>query len=74
MAIKQTGQKWNPILVTTKRKFIIDNEQDVVDLPTCCPGSYALCVDGGIVYMVNASGEWKKMGAAALSVAEGVLF
>ncbi len=74
MAIKQTGQKWNPILGTTKKKYIMDSAEDVANLPKCCPGSVALSVDGGTVYMVNASGEWKEMGVAAFSLAEEVTF
>ena len=74
MAIKQTGQKWNPILNTTKRKFIMDSEADVVSLPKCCTGSYAISVDGGIVYMVNASGKWVKTGVAAFALAEEAMF
>ena len=76
MAIKQTGQKWNPILNTTKKKFIMDSEADAVNLPKCCPGSYAIAVNDGAVYMVNASGEWAKMSSAtvALPIAEEVVF
>lgn len=78
MAIKQTGQRWNPVLGTTKKKFILDTEADVANLPKCCPGSHALVVDGGIIYMVNASGEWTKMctatATAGLAVAEEVSF
>ena len=69
MACKQIGQTWNPILVQTKKKFIMDSESDAKNLPQCCSGSYAFAVDGGVVYMVNASGEWVKMGAVTLAVA-----
>ena len=63
-----------PSLGTSKTKFIMDSEADAASLPECRPGSYALAVDGGIVYMVNASGVWKKMGTVAFSLAEEGLF
>lgn len=76
MAFKQTGQKWNSILSTTKRKYIVDTVADIANLPKCCTGSIALVADGGAVYVVNASGEWSNIGsgASALAMAEGVLF
>lgn len=74
MAIKQTGTNWNPAFVATKRKFIMDSEADVANLPKCCTGSMAISVDGGVIYMVNASGSWVRMGNATFTVAEEVVF
>ena len=74
MAIKQIGQKWNPILDTTEKKYIIDSAEDVTSLPKCCPGSCAIAVDGGTLYMVNASGEWTDTGVVAFSLAEEGIF
>ena len=60
MAIKQIY----PTLEATcpRREFILDTEEDVQNLPeSCAPGSAALVADGGAIYLLNASGEWKKV-------------
>lgn len=45
------------------REFILDSEADVADLPAAFPGSTAIVADEtAAIYMVNASGEWKKIG------------
>lgn len=46
------------------KEFICDTVADVANLPKCCAGSTALVVEGGKIYMVNASGEWKLFGEA----------
>ena len=74
MAIKQTGENWHSDLVTTKKKFIMDTEADAADLPKCYTGSTAISAEGGVVYMVNASGKWVKTGVAAFALAEEVGF
>ena len=83
MAIKQVGHTTAGQSFTkgvTKRKFVVDTEADIAGLPESAPGSCAIVAAGGTVYMVNASGAWTKLGsssdsvAAALAVAEGVLF
>ncbi|MBO7274900.1 MAG: hypothetical protein J6V15_00855 [Clostridia bacterium] len=73
MAIKQIDKIGVPYSQAPKR-FIVDGEADVASLPPCCPGSSAVAVDEGLLYMVNASGAWKKMGTVMYSPAEGVLF
>lgn len=45
-----------------RRKFVIDTDADVATLPSCAAGSAALSVESGSVFVVNASGEWKKFG------------
>lgn len=57
---------------TTKKRFIADSEADISALPKCCTGSTAIVAEGGVVYMVNASGAWVKSGVATFSIAEEV--
>ena len=73
MAVKQIDKVGVPYNQAPKR-VIVDSESDVATLPSCYPGSSAIAVDEGVLYMVNASGEWKKMGNVVFSLAEGVLF
>ena len=73
MAIKRIDKVGVPYEQAPKR-FIMDSEADVPNLPTCCPGSTAVCAEGGTVYMVNASGKWTKTGVAAFALAEEVGF
>ena len=76
MAYKQVGKNWHHDLSTTAKKYIVDSEADIANLPKCATGSFALVANGGAVYVVNASGEWSNIGsgASALAMAEGVLF
>lgn len=74
MAIKQTGRNWHADLETTKKRFIMDTEADAANLPKCYTGSTAISVEGGVIYMVNASGKWVRVGTAAFSLAEEVMF
>lgn len=44
-------------------EFILDTDNDANDLPAgCCCGSTALSCESGSVFIVNASGEWVKLG------------
>lgn len=45
-----------------RKDFVIDTDADVATLPSCATGSAALSVESGSVFVVNASGEWKKCG------------
>lgn len=73
MAIKRLDKVGVPYEQAPKR-FIMDSEADVAKLPACCPGSTAVSAEGGMVYMVNASGAWVKTGVAAFALAEEVGF
>ena len=62
MAIKLVSKKWNPVLCTCQKSFIVDSAADVADLPQCCPGSTAIvAAKDGAMYMVNASGSWEEL-------------
>jgi hypothetical protein len=43
-------------------EYIVDTEADVATLPQCATGSSALVVESGVVYVVNACGEWAVLG------------
>lgn len=74
MAIKEIGRKWCASVGNYRKKFIIDSEEDVGNLPKCCTGSTAIVAEGGKTYIVNASGEWVAFGTASYNFAEGVSF
>ena len=57
-----------------RKKFIVDSDADVKNLPACCASSVAIVAAGGKVYMVNASGQWVEAGQATFSMAEEELF
>lgn len=41
------------------REFVCDTDQDIATLPTdCAPGSTAIVIENGSVYMMNSKGEW----------------
>lgn len=61
MAIKLIEEKWAP-LVGHKRKYILDTEADVADLPDSAAGSTAVVIATANVYAVNASGQWALFG------------
>lgn len=43
--------------------FVLDDDADLADLPeTCAPGSVAVSVSSGNIFMKNASGAWKLFG------------
>lgn len=61
MAIKEIA----PTLNCTHKMhdYIIDTDNDAKDLPeTCAAGSTALSCASGNVFIVNASGQWVKLG------------
>ena len=61
MAIKKISSVWCPLAEEYRCEFILDSINDVANLPKACVGSTAIVVDGSqMVYMVNASGEWKE--------------
>lgn len=61
MATARIEKQWSPCAT----EYILDTEADVANLPACCPGSTAVVVASGTVYMVNASGVWTKFGGGA---------
>ena len=62
MAIKTTNREYSECLNGYIEDFICDTEADISSLPKCCPQSTCLVAATGSVYIVNASGEWVKMG------------
>lgn len=62
MAVKMIDQNYNAVLDSYEREWLVDTEADVATLPECCAGSTALVVETGVVYVVNASGEWVVLG------------
>ena len=74
MAIKCISNKWNPALGAVTKKFIMDSEADVADLPKCAPSSVAIAAEGGAVYAANTAGRWVKHGTASYSLAEEASF
>lgn len=62
MAIKMIDSEWCALNEDYRCSFIMDSESEVSNLPECCPGSDAFAVEnGGVLFMVNASGEWVKL-------------
>ena len=47
-----------------KEEYVCDTDADIENLPKSYPGSTAMVVESGKIYMVNASGEWKPFGKA----------
>lgn len=43
--------------------YALDYSSDVDDLPKmeCAPGSSAICIETGTIYMKNSAGEWKEI-------------
>lgn len=60
MAIKCTSRKWCPVEKDFRTEYVMDSVDDAANLPKSCPGSMAIVAEGGAVFMVNASGEWKQ--------------
>ena len=62
MPWKIVKETYNPVLKADECEIVMDSEADVADLPKCCTGSMAMVAEEkGAIYMVNASGEWKKI-------------
>ena len=49
MAFKLIGEEFCPYLGDYRKKFIVDNVDDVSNLPACCAGSMALVTGAGTV-------------------------
>ena len=60
MAIKCVKHDWSE--GDCRKDFIVDTNADFENLPKCCVGSTALSAESGDVMIVNASGNWVKMG------------
>lgn len=63
MAINVIDIKYNKAVRNTIHEFICDTDLDFLQLPKCDPGSTAVSIASGIVYIVNASGKWVEFGA-----------
>ncbi len=62
MAWKVIKETYNPALKADECEIIMDSEADSATLPNCCPGSIAMVAEEkGAIFVVNASGEWKKI-------------
>ena len=62
MAWKIIKETYNSALKADECEIIMDAEADSATLPKCCPGSSAMVADeSGVMFVVNASGEWKKI-------------
>ena len=62
MAIKKVNSEGCTHTDVYRCEFIVDTNADFEKLPKSCPGSTALSAKSGDVMVVNASGEWVKMG------------
>lgn len=60
MAIKHTNDNRD----FEVEEYVIDSIADVMDLPTenIGWGSTALCIENGLVYILNSSYEWVPLG------------
>lgn len=65
MAINVIDIKYNKAVRNTIHEFICDTDTDFTLLPKCDPGSTAVSVATGTVYVVNASGNWVEFGVGA---------
>lgn len=62
MAIKVIDIQHNRSTQNTIQEFVCDTDADFALLPKCDPGSAAVSVETGNVYVVNASGDWVSFG------------
>lgn len=62
MAYKLINKEWCNCMGEYKHDYVADSDADIASLPECCPGSSAIVVASGTVYMVNASGTWAVFG------------
>lgn len=65
MAINVIDIKYNKAVRNTIHEFICDTDTDFILLPKCDPGSTAVSVATGTIYVVNASGNWVEFGVGA---------
>lgn len=63
MAFKCIELTHDHTLNIVKKTFVLDSEEDLVNLPACSAGSMAIVASGGKIFMVNASGEWVNFNA-----------
>lgn len=62
MALKLVSSEYCPCTDENVAQYILDSASDAANLPESCTGSTAMvAADGGEMYMVNASGEWKEL-------------
>lgn len=61
MAIKLINREWCACVNDYRYEYIVDTDVDFENLPKCATGSTAIAMSGDM-RMVNASGEWAKMG------------
>lgn len=62
MAWKIVEEVYIPSLKMDKVKIVMDSTEDAKNLPKCCPDSTAYVADKDLTcFVVNASGEWKKI-------------
>lgn len=59
MAIVKTGEGTEYVAY----EFIMDSVDEFASLPPAHPGSTAICPAAGVIYFVNASGQWVEFGA-----------
>lgn len=62
MAIKLVEMKYRSCMDDCVKKYIVDEDADLENLPKSAPSSYALCPKTGKMKSVNASGEWVDFG------------
>lgn len=72
MAINVIDIKYNKAARNTIHEFICDTDADFALLPKCDPGSIAVSVATGAVYVVNASGSWVEFGVSIVSYVPGL--
>lgn len=50
---------WNSANIP-REEFLLDNEEELQDIPECSPGSTAIILtsDGMVLKMKNSKGEW----------------
>lgn len=48
---------------TSRKQFLLDNEEELQDVPDCSPGSTVIILtdSGMIVKMKNSKGEWMNL-------------
>lgn len=62
MAYKIVDKQYCAYTDADRFTFVLDSDDDVVNLPICSAGSIAMvATENGNIYMTNTSGEWRKM-------------
>lgn len=57
--------KIQPIPTIHLENFTCDTVDDIATLPKCLPGSQAVVIATGDLYVANSNGEWVKFGGEA---------